>query len=69
VLPAFRRRGIHQALIAARLERARALGSALATIVSHPGQPTERNAARLGFRMAYARTVHVQPPSGAPVAP
>lgn len=69
LLPAFRRRGIHQALIAARLERARALGSALATIVSHPGQPNERNAARLGFRLAYARAVYVQPPSGGPVAP
>jgi len=60
VLPAFRGRGVQQALIAARLERARALGSELASITSHPGIPTERNAARLGFQMAYARIVLVK---------
>jgi hypothetical protein len=65
VLPAFRRRGIQQALFAVRLERARALGSTLAAVVSHPGMDTERNAVRLGFRMAYTRAVLVQPATGA----
>ena len=60
VKPAFRRQGIQQALIAARLERARERGSHLATIMSSPGIPTERNAARLGFTMAYTRAVLVQ---------
>ena len=64
VLPAFRRRGIQQALIVARLERGRERGSRLATIVSHPGIPTERNAARLGFRMAYTRAILVRPGEG-----
>ncbi len=60
VLPRFRRRGIQQALMAVRLERALALGSDLADITSHPGIPTERNAARLGFRLAYVRAVLVK---------
>lgn len=60
VLPAFRRRGIQQALIAARLGRALAQGAELASITSHPGIPTERNAARLGFRLAYVRAVLVK---------
>jgi len=60
VLPAFRRRGIQQALIAARLQRALSLGADLASITSHPGIPTERNAARLGFQLAYVRAVMVK---------
>jgi GNAT superfamily N-acetyltransferase len=60
VLPAFRRRGIQQALIAARLGRALSLGASLASITSHPGIPTERNAARLGFQLAYVRAVMVK---------
>ncbi len=60
VLPRFRRRGIQQALMAVRLERALALGSDLADITSHPGIPTERNAARLGFRLASVRPVLVK---------
>lgn len=60
VKPAFRRRGIQQALIGARLRRAREQGSDLAIIVSGPGIPTERNAARLGFAMAYTRVVLVK---------
>ena len=60
VLPRFRRRGIQQALMAVRLERALALGSDLADITSHPGIPTERNAGRLGFRLVYVRAVLVR---------
>lgn len=60
VKPAWRRRGIQQALIAARLERARERGSYLATVMSSPGIPTERNAARLGFAMAYTRVILVK---------
>ncbi len=60
VLPAFRRRGIQQALIAARLGRALSLQADLASITSHPGIPTERNAARLGFQLAYVRAVMVK---------
>jgi len=64
VLPPFRGRGVQQALILARLQCASARGSTRATIVSNPGIPTERNAARLGFQMAYARAVLVRPGAG-----
>jgi GNAT superfamily N-acetyltransferase len=60
VLPRFRRRGVQQALMAVRLERALELGSDLADITSHPGIPTERNAARLGFRLTHVRSVLVK---------
>jgi len=60
VLPRFRRRGIQQALIAARLGRGLSLQATLASITSHPGIPTERNAARLGFQLAYVRAVLVK---------
>jgi predicted N-acetyltransferase YhbS len=61
VLSEFRGRGVQQALIATRLARAVERGSPAATIVSHPRGATERNAARLGFRMAYTRAVLVRP--------
>ncbi|HZJ56309.1 MAG TPA: GNAT family N-acetyltransferase [Myxococcaceae bacterium] len=60
VLPSFRRRGVQQALMAVRLARALELGSDVSDITSHPGIPTERNAARLGFRLAYVRAVLVK---------
>jgi len=60
VKPAWRGRGVQQALIAARLERGRERGSRLAVIISGPGIPTERNAARLGFEMAYSRVTLVK---------
>jgi len=69
VLPRFRRRGIQQALMVARLERALALGSDLADITSHPGIPTERNASRLGFRLAYVRAVLVKRGPGLVASP
>lgn len=60
VLPAFRRRGIQQALMIHRLEQARERGSTLALIESVPGIPTERNAERLGFQVAYTKVTLVQ---------
>jgi GNAT superfamily N-acetyltransferase len=64
VRPEFRRRGIQQALIRARLASGRSHGANLAIIVSKPGIPTERNAARLGFRMGYVRLVLVRRAQG-----
>ena len=61
VLPAYRRRGIQQALIQARLLHGRGRGCPLATIQSRPGSATERNAARLGFHVAYTRLVLCRP--------
>lgn len=60
VLPRFRKRGIQAALIVKRVERARLKGCELAVIHSKPGIPTERNAARVGFFMAYTKVVMVQ---------
>lgn len=55
VLPAHRGRGIHAALIAHRCVVARELGCTLALVESAPGGPTERNATRAGFRLAFTR--------------
>ena len=52
-----RRRGIQQAMIVRRLERAQELGCPLVCIQSKPGIPTERNAVRLGFTLAYTKVV------------
>lgn len=57
VMPSHRRRGIQAQLILARMAIARERGAAIATIGSHPGIPTERNAARLGFRLGYCKLV------------
>jgi GNAT superfamily N-acetyltransferase len=61
VLPAHRGQGIHRALLLARLRRAQQLHSRLATVASHPGQPTERNALRLGFQLAFIRMALLHP--------
>jgi GNAT superfamily N-acetyltransferase len=68
VLEAFRRRGIQQALIAERLRRAAASGAGVATIGARPCVPTERNVRRMGFQVAYTKTILVRPGAGlAPV--
>ncbi len=59
VLPEFRRRGVQQALITARLAHAREQGAIWATIQSKPRISTERNARRLGFETAYTKCVLV----------
>ena len=60
----FRRRGIQQALIVARLERARQRGCDIVAIHTRPGIPTERNALRLGFQVAYTKAIMVMPGDG-----
>lgn len=55
VLPPFRGRGVHDALLRARLDRAARLGCDLAVTCTEPGSVSQRNAERLGFRVAYAR--------------
>ena len=62
VLPPFRRRGVQQALIGARLAHGLARGAALGVIHSRPGIPTERNAIRLGFQVAYTKVLLSQRP-------
>ncbi|MGH7242268.1 MAG: GNAT family N-acetyltransferase [Phycisphaerales bacterium] len=56
-LHAFRKRGIQQSLIAARLNLASANGAMVATICSRPGAGTERNVRRMGFQTAYTKVI------------
>ena len=49
VLPAFRRRGVHQALVAARLAIAHERGASGAALKTVANSPVERSAAKLGF--------------------
>jgi GNAT superfamily N-acetyltransferase len=59
VLPAFRRRGVHQALLAARLALAHEHGAKAAAIQTVAHSPVERSAAKLGFaRTGLRRRVH-----------
>ena len=62
--PRARRKGVQQALIAARLRVLRDRGVFLATIGSRPGEGTERNVWRMGFQVAYTKVVLVKPEKG-----
>ncbi|MFB3920227.1 MAG: GNAT family N-acetyltransferase [Terriglobia bacterium] len=55
-IPEWRRRGAQQALLESRLQYALQAGCDLAMVVAEPGGPTQRNAERRGFRVAYTRT-------------
>lgn len=55
VLPRFRRRGVHRALLAARLVEAARGGAVEAVVHGEPGGATERGALRLGFVPVYTR--------------
>jgi GNAT superfamily N-acetyltransferase len=54
-IPAFRRRGLHYELIAARLNEALARGCDLATASTLPGSTSQRNYERLGFEVVYTK--------------
>ena len=61
-LPAFRGRGVHRALVEARLAHVRAAGIDLAFVITTPGSGSQRNLElRCGFRVAYAQAVFTQP--------
>jgi GNAT superfamily N-acetyltransferase len=60
-LPGQRRRGVQAALIAARLEEARARGADLAVIMTAPGSQSQANVMKHGFALAYARAILVLP--------
>jgi GNAT superfamily N-acetyltransferase len=67
VLPAFRRRGVHQALVAARLAVAQERGATWAAIKTVADSPVERSAVKLGFtRTGLRRRVHRAPPEPSP---
>jgi hypothetical protein len=52
---AFRNRGVQTALIRVRLKKAQSLGCDLAGFFALPGNSSERNAQRHGFRLAYTK--------------
>jgi predicted GNAT family acetyltransferase len=52
-LPAFRKRGVHTALIATRLVEASRMGLDLAVFCAEPESESQHNAERLGFQVAY----------------
>jgi GNAT superfamily N-acetyltransferase len=55
-LPAFRRRGVQSALLAARLTWALERDCDVACSIAQPGSISHRNIERLGFRVGYTRT-------------
>lgn len=55
VLPQFRRRGIHAALMSARMKWLASQDCKWFLSVAHPGSASHRNMERFGFRLAYAR--------------
>ena len=60
-VPAHRRRGVHTALLSARLAAA-AAGCDVAVITTQPGSKSQQNAQRQGFDLLYARAVLVKQP-------
>lgn len=57
-LPAARGYGLQQALVAHRLQRARALGARLATVAARPGTTSARNTERAGLRLVYNKPTY-----------
>jgi ribosomal protein S18 acetylase RimI-like enzyme len=60
--PAHRRRGVHTALLSARLADAAAGGCDVAVIITQPGSKSQQNAQRQGFDLLYTRAVLVKQP-------
>jgi GNAT superfamily N-acetyltransferase len=60
--PAHRRRGVHTALLSARLADAAAAGCDVAVIITQPGSKSQQNAQRQGFDLLYARAILVKQP-------
>jgi GNAT superfamily N-acetyltransferase len=57
--PAFRKRGVQTALLHARMDAAHEAGCDLALVVTAPGEESQRNVERAGFRLAYTKVVVV----------
>lgn len=66
VLPAFRRRGVERATLLRRMADARQSGALMATLQTEIGSPVDHLCqTRLGFTLAYERTLWVPPvPAG-----
>jgi GNAT superfamily N-acetyltransferase len=59
-LPEFRRRGLQTALFRTRMEAAARAGCEYAVVVTQGGSTSQRNAERLGFRLAYSKATLVR---------
>ena len=57
-----RSQGAQRALLEARMRYAQTAGCDLAMMCAAPGSPSQRNAERQGFRIAYTRTKWCLPP-------
>ena len=62
--PAFRRLGVQRALLMERMAAAVQRKARVVMVGSDPAGPTERNARRLGFEVAYTKAVMVRPLTG-----
>jgi N-acetylglutamate synthase-like GNAT family acetyltransferase len=60
--PAHRRRGVHGALLSARLADAAAAGCDIAVVTTQPASRSQQNVQRRGFDLLYARAVLVKQP-------
>lgn len=60
-LPAFRRRGVQSALIAARRTAAVAAGCDIVVVQAPPGSDSQRNLHRHGFQVAYTNVILARP--------
>jgi GNAT superfamily N-acetyltransferase len=58
-LPVFRGRGVHTAMICARIAEAIAAGCDVMTAGTQPGSQSQRNYQRLGFTVAYSKLTMV----------
>lgn len=63
--PAYRRRGVQAALLAARLREAADAGCDIAVVTTAPGSRSQRNVQRRGFQLLYTRAVLVKPAEAA----
>ncbi|WP_082762314.1 GNAT family N-acetyltransferase [Mycobacterium sp. SMC-16] len=59
--PAYRRRGIQNALLARRLADAAEAGCDIAVITTAPGSKSQENAQRRGFQLLYTRAMLIKP--------
>ena len=59
-VPAWRGRGAHSALIAARIAHSASSGAAIATVGARPGSASQRHLAAAGFTVAYTRPSFVR---------
>ncbi|MHC9290966.1 GNAT family N-acetyltransferase [Mycobacterium sp. LTG2003] len=58
--PAYRRRGVQTALLAARLADAAAAGCDIAVVTTAPGSKSQQNVQRRGFQLLYTRAILVK---------